>query len=295
MAADFHGLATRSIANRHLRLDFLADAGPRIVRLVPAGSDQNLLAEVPDLHWSTPFGEYYPRGGHRLCHAPEAFPRSYVPDNEGLTVEAVAAGVRLTGPPEPPTGIRKSIEIGLLDDRPAVILSHRLVNEGAWPVQLAPWAITQMRLGGTAVVAQRAIGSPRDGLLPDRHLVLWPYARWRDERLHVDEDYLQVRGEPRVPALKLGLWSHAGAIGYLHAGGLFLKRFEPLPGLDYPDRGCNVEVYCNERFLELETLGSLQRLEPGQSAMHIETWELYLDPALSRPERLPDVLHLLTG
>jgi hypothetical protein len=295
MPGDFHGLPTRSIANRHLRLDFLTAAGPRIVRLVSAGSDQNLLAEVPDLHWTTPFGEYYPRGGHRLCHAPEAFPRSYVPDNEGLTVEEVAAGVRLTAPPEPPTGIRKSIEVVLPDDRPAAILSHRLHNEGAWPVQLAPWAITQMRLGGTAVVAQRAPGSPTDGLLPDRHLVLWPYSHWKDERLHVEDDCVLVRGDPRAPALKLGLWSPVGSVGYLHAGGLFLKRFEPLTGLDYPDRGCNVEIYCNERVLELETLGPLQRLEPGQCAMHVETWELHPDPALLLPERLPDVLQLLTG
>jgi hypothetical protein len=39
--------------------------------------------------------------------------------------------------------------------------------------------------------------------------------------------------------------------------------------------GCNVEVYCNEWCIELETLAPLCRLEPGQFATHVETWELY--------------------
>ena len=39
-------------------------------------SDENLLAETPDIFWPTPDGDYYLRGGHRLWHAPEAKPRS---------------------------------------------------------------------------------------------------------------------------------------------------------------------------------------------------------------------------
>jgi len=92
---DFHGLPIRSIANDHLQLDFLADAGPRLVRLFLAHSLENLLAEVPDVHWPTPFGEYFLRGGHRVTLAPEALELSYVPDNTGLVVEEMPAGVRL--------------------------------------------------------------------------------------------------------------------------------------------------------------------------------------------------------
>ena len=81
MTTDFHGLPTRSLANDHVRLDYLAEAGPRLVRLFLAGSTDNLLAEAPDVHWPTPFGEYYLRGGHRVALAPEALELSYVPDN----------------------------------------------------------------------------------------------------------------------------------------------------------------------------------------------------------------------
>ena len=54
MSNDFHGLPTRSLANDHLTLDYLAEAGPRIVRLFLAGSHTNLLAESPDMSWDTP-------------------------------------------------------------------------------------------------------------------------------------------------------------------------------------------------------------------------------------------------
>ena len=35
------------------------------------------------------------------------------------------------------------------------------------------------------------------------------------------------------------------------------------------------EVYVWNRFLELETLGPLVRLEPGAATTHVETWEFY--------------------
>ena len=38
--------------------------------------------------------------------------------------------------------------------------------------------------------------------------------------------------------------------------------------------GSNAEVYCDERSLELETLGPLSLLEPGAEAWHEERWQL---------------------
>ena len=82
MSRDFYGLLTRTLANKHVRLDYLTTAGPRIVRLTLAGSDDNLFAEVADIKIPTPYGDYSLFGGHRLWHSPEAMPRSYMPDND---------------------------------------------------------------------------------------------------------------------------------------------------------------------------------------------------------------------
>jgi hypothetical protein len=291
---DFYGLPTRVIGNKHLRLEYLATAGPRIVRLFLAGSDENLLAEVPDLKEDTPYGDYFFRGGHRLWYAPEAFPQSYIPDNGGMTVEELPDGVRLCQPTEAATGIRKSIEIRLHDDGPHVTLVHRLQNDGPEPVELAPWAITQLSLGGLVVVPLRVAPAPgnNNGLLPDRHLVLWPYTCWQDARLHVQDEYVLVEAQARPTACKVGTWNRRGWLGYLRQGVFFLKRSQPQPGQTYPDKDCNAEVYCKDRFVELETLGPLCRLEPGQAATHVETWELY--PGVDVPQTADGIRTLVS-
>lgn len=272
---DFYGLPTRSISNQHLRLEFLAEAGPRIVRLFLAGSDENQLVELPNLKWETPYGDFFVRGGHRLWHAPEATPRTYVLDNEGLEVKETAEGVLLCQPTEVATGIRKSIEIRLQADRPALTLHHRLQNDGLWPVELAPWAITQLPLGGVVVLPQQVGPLDTDGLLPNRHLVLWPYTRWNDTRLQPHDDYVLVQAQAQSFPCKVGYFNRQGWAGYLRQGVFFCKRFEPLAERPHPDWGCNVEVYCYNEFAELETLAPLCCLEPGQSVMHVETWEFH--------------------
>ncbi len=47
------------------------------------------------------------------------------------------------------------------------------------------------------------------------------------------------------------------------------------PVQNYPDHGCNSESYCNDKFIELETLGPLDVVSPGQTVLHTEIWEIY--------------------
>ncbi len=287
MTDRFHGMPTRSIANQYLRLDYLASGGPRIVRLLLAGTAENLLAEVPDLTLSTPLGAYALIGGHRLWHAPEGMPRSYAPE-AGVEVEASAAAVRLTQPTETLTGIRKRVEIQLSADRPAVTVRHELRNEGVWPVELAPWAITMLPLGGLAILPQQVGALDAPGLLPNRHLVLWPYTRWSDPRLQLGDDYVLIRAEALLPPCKVGYLNRQGWVAYQRNGVLFVKRFGPRLGAPHADFGCNVEAYCGDRFIEVETLGPLARLEPGEAVAHVETWEVH--PGVEA-EATPESIH----
>ena len=86
MNRNYPNLETRSIENGHLRLEFLTNAGPRLLRLSLACSQENVLAEAPNLGRSTPYGDYFFHGGHRLWYAPENFPRTYMPDNDAPTI-----------------------------------------------------------------------------------------------------------------------------------------------------------------------------------------------------------------
>lgn len=290
MPNDFHGLPTATLSNDKVRLDYLTTAGPRLVRLFFDDDGRNWLAESPEKYWETDYGRFYIRGGHRLWHAPETAARTYMPDNEGVTVTETEAGVRLTGPVEPGSGIRKQIDVVLHSDLPQITLTHTLTNHTLWPVELAAWAITMMALGGTAVIPQTRGNLDADGLQPNRQLVLWPYTRWQDDRLHFYDDFLLIDGQAQLPPAKIGTFNRQGWLGYHREGTLFIKQFSPQPGASHVDFGCNAEIYVNDEMLELETLSPLTRLAPGASLRHVETWTFIPGvPAAGLRARLADL------
>jgi hypothetical protein len=274
MSDDFYGLPVQRLDNGHVRVDVLAGAGPRIVRLIAAGSSENLLAEMPEKSWETPNGTFYIRGGHRLWHAPESFPRTYQPDNDGVTVELTPAGAQISRPAEPATGIAKRLTIALTPGRAALSVRHELRNDGAWPVELAPWAITQLRSGGTVIMP---LGGPAaaSALLPDRRIVLWPYTELGDPRIQLHNDYLLVEVRPGLPPAKIGIFGRAGWGAYQLGSTLLVKRYTPQPGRPHPDDGCNLECYFDQANVELETLAPLELLQPGATSVHVEEWQLY--------------------
>jgi hypothetical protein len=275
--SNFHGSPTRILENEFIQLEYLVLA-PRIVRLSLKGFP-NLFADMGNEKLTTAYGDFYLRGGHRLWHSPESMPRTYIPDVAGVTVNEIPGGVRIDQPEEPWTHIAKSIEIRLNPGRPQVILQHELRNDGAWAVELSPWALTMFRLGGVAILPQPVGNADPAGLLANRQLAIWPYARMGDPRLVLRDDFILIKAESTATAesspIKLGYFNPQGWLAYWIDGVLFTKRFDPIPDVQFPDGGCNTESYCNHKFLELETLGPLVKLSPEATVTHTETWELY--------------------
>ena len=272
--SDFHGLPVGALENNFLRLEYLTTAGPRIVRLSLKGR-QNLLAELPEASLETPLGTYHFRGGHRLWCAPESLPGTYSPDNAGVKVEEYPGGVSLTGEAESTSGIVKRIDIRLASDQAAVTLRHELRNDGIRPLTLAPWALTMLRLGGTAILPQPVGSSDTQGLLPNRILAIWPYTQINESRLVLSDDFIIIRASASAQHAKIGYYNPFGWLAYWLEGVLFRKNFDISVNAIYPDSGCNVEIYCDNNVIELETLGPLGRLEPGKSFFHTETWEFF--------------------
>jgi hypothetical protein len=272
---DYYGLPVRRIANDFLRLDYLVSAGPRIVRLELTDAVGNLLAETPDLGWETPYGLFRLYGGHRLWIAPELFPDTSHPDNEPVIVQDVPDGVRLCQPSDPERGLTKCIEVRLSRDAPALTLEHRVTNDGKRTRELAAWAITLLPSGGAALL-------PVDGALradlplgPNRHLVFWKYSKLGDPRMELGDAMVVIHARPAPAPFKVGYLNLLGWAGYWRDRVLVVKQFEPHAAQVHPDWNCNVEVYTNGRYLELETLAPLTRLEPGMSTRHIERWHVY--------------------
>lgn len=258
-------LPSKSMENGVLRLEYLTTTGPRIIGLYAKGAQGNLLAETPGVHWTTPHGEFHLRGGHRLWTAPEN-PFHICPEDD-LRVTEGDGVVTLTGGADA-SGLEKEIVVRLDGNR--VHLSQKVTWHGDAPVTLAPWGITQLRLGGLGILPLPCDGG---GLAPNRNLALWPYTRLDDERLELHDDLILLHGRASARAAKVGNRNTHGWVACALGEALFVKRFSVEEGA-FPDLGCNVETYVKDVCLELETLGTLRTLQKGDSAVLKETWEV---------------------
>ena len=254
----------------------VSDVGPRAIRFGFVGGD-NVFCEFEELLGLSGGSEWRVYGGHRLWHSPEAMPRSYIPDNKPADVVVEGGELRVIQPLETETGIRKEMLFALAQGR--LTVTHVLRNRGVWPVTLAPWALSVMAPGGMGIIPQPTTHHP-DNLLPNRTLALWPYTDMSDERLRWGARYISMRQDTSAGPAKIGLNADDGWLAYLNKDLLFVKRFNYQPCCGYPDGGCSVEMYTNERMLELETLGPLTSLEPGESVKHVERWYLFADVTL---------------
>jgi hypothetical protein len=277
------------LSDGHFEVVAVADVGPRIIRCGLVGGP-NLFAELPDQLGRTGGDEWRLYGGHRLWHAPEAHPRTYLPDN--APVEAVplegegGAGLRLVQPLEAATGLQKSIELRL--EPGGLRVTHALRNCGLWAVEFAPWALSAMAPGGVAILPLPPRGPHPEFLLPTSTLTLWPYTDLSDARWTWGRRYVLLRADPAAATpQKLGALVPDGWVAYALGGALFVKRFSPAPSAIYPDLGSAVELYTDARMLELETLGPVARLEPGATVTHVERWSILAD--VPQPASEPDV------
>jgi hypothetical protein len=269
-------------------VEFIAttDVGPRIISYGFVGG-ANLFFVREDFAGQTGGTEWKNYGGHRVWHAPEDKVRTYEPDNSAVEATVIANGLLLTMPPGPLSGIQKAIQITLDPATSEVLVRHRLRNTGAWPVELAPWAISVMAPGGFAIAPLPTAFHP-DRLLPNRALTLWPYTEMRDDRWLWGTDYVLLRqtaiADPARERTKVGINNNLGWAAYYLKGSLFIKRFAHVGDARYPDFNSSLEVFSNSRMLELETLAPLAVLQPGETVEHDERWELHRDIQLEFSE-----------
>ena len=265
---------TGTLSNQHLSVEY-ATRSLRICGFTPRGG-KNLLADLSAMPAvPTPYGDFSFKGGHRLWHAPESMPRTYIPDDTGLHITQTATGVILETPQEPLTNIRKRIELVLETNAPRLTLRHALINDSLWPVTLAPWGITQFRTGGTVIMPLQAEKADLAGLLPNRQIAFWQYTDPADQRLRIRNSAITFAALPVDRSFKIGTFTPHGWLAYAIDGMLFTKTFGASQNGNYPDQNCNAEIYGCADFVELESLGAMQVVEPGGTAEHTEMWELH--------------------
>lgn len=261
-----------SLSNGSIELITITDVGPRIMSFGFV-NQSNIFFEFEDQAGTVGGDEYKAYGGHRLWHSPEHMPRTYVPDNSPVQWEETENGIALHQDIEHWTHIRKEMIVRMSSDANEVCVRHRITNTGAWPVELAPWAVSMLAPGGVEYIPR----SRKDtGLLPNQSLALWPYTRLNDQRIVLGEKYIIIKQDPSIgDPLKIGLPNPSGWGAYLNYGVLFVKRYTHHDDMPYPDFGSSYETYANKYFLESETLGPLVKLLPGASCDHVEDWSIH--------------------
>jgi hypothetical protein len=269
-----------SLANKTIRLLVTQSTGPRIISL-RFNEGENLFAELPEEVTVRSDGKnFHFIGGHRLWVAPEMMPRTYELDDNPVQVVELEHGLSVVQPIEELSGIQKSLKITLSGDKSQIVVEHRLTNFSPALVDCAPWAITQLKPGGVAILPR---SQEQTGYQANRTLTLWPYTDITDPNVQWGNRYIFVAAAMKAP-FKVGFQNPRGWLAYWQGGILFVKRVVFNPQAVYCDYGSSSECFCKDRFIELETLAPITALSPGESALHIETWDLYANVAFPRNE-----------
>ena len=262
------------LRNAEVDLVMTTDVGPRVIRFGFTGGP-NEFVEYPDQVGQTGGTAYRSYGGHRLWISPEVAGRTNHPDNNPVGWKEENGEVTLIAPVEKETSLQKQLRVVLDKDRNHVRVIHKITNCSSSDATLAPWAVSVLAPGGRAIVPQEPFVAHADRVLPVRPVVLWGYTQMKDPRWTWGNRFIVLRQDSAVEVpQKMGALVSEGWAAYANGDRLFVKRFPFVQGADYPDFGCNLELFTNNRMLEVESLGPLSTLKKGESVSHQEDWYL---------------------
>ena len=278
---------TRFAGHEAIRLDagpislaVTTSVGPRILGLLTEDG-RNHFADLPDTTLECPgSGVIHLYGGSRLWAAPEDPRVTYRPDDDQVGVEEVPDGVTLSTRPDEVAGTSRETTIRVTGEG-RFSLDYRVINRADRRQRLAAWAITMMAPGGRAWLPLLTEPFDPGGFQGQCNLVLWPYSRVGDPRFVHTDRALEVRTTPEVVAgldgpFKVGTSLRRGWVAHWRDGLMLIKHAGHDEDREYADMGASGQVYAHSDFTELETLGPLTDLAPGEVAEHHEDWEIRL-------------------
>lgn len=252
------------------------DVGPRIIAFGPIGGPSMLKVYPEGGSLGDDGMKHY--GGHRLWYGPEDRKVTYQPDNDPVEITEYGEWTGYASRTNR-FGIQKEIRIATDLEREALKLCHVVTNRSEESVALFPWALTVMAPGGTCLFPLPPFRAHTEDLLPAAALVLWSYTRLSDPRWTWGSRVARLTQQNAPTPQKVGALVKQGYAAYANHGHVFFKRFSFDSGSEYPDLGCNFETFTNAEMLEVESVGPMVRLMPGESVQHWETWYLVQDAA----------------
>jgi hypothetical protein len=269
------------LSNDSVELIITLEVGPRIISFRPLNG-KNVFKVVAEQSGKSNESDWKIRGGHRLWTAPEDFDRTidgqsltYVIDNS--PVEHRIEGehrARVSHRMNHPEKIHREMIVTLEASGPRVTVEHQVTNRGGVPLEFAPWALSVMAENGHAIIPRPPLGSHPGDFLPNQLIVVWPFTDLSDQRLRLGQRVTKLNQSVGRP-LKIGLRHTEKWAGYVLDDQLFLKSIPLIEGAIYPDLGSNFETFTNHEILELESLGPLKKVAPGETVSHVESWAVF--------------------
>lgn len=217
-----------------------------------------------DKAWPAPQSEW-PRIAGRGWPPPAGF------DAVAYTVSIDGHSVELVSPVDPAYGIRVRRLIALDPHKPVMTIETIYEKVQGPPVRVAVWTITQLNSPARAFILL-----PKHSAFPQGYTDLGS-APPKD--LKVEGRLLSVIRDPDHNTM---IGSDGSALLWVGDGpDLLIENQDPQPPRDaaeWPERGSHSKIYTNAgeqlKYVELELLGPLRELRPGENASMKSTYTL---------------------
>jgi hypothetical protein len=224
-----------------------------------------------DKTWPAPESEWRRQTGNKQWMPPPAF--------DALPAEGVArvSEVMLTSPVDPFYGIRTVRVIRLWGQTMNITTTYEKVS--GEPVKAGIWTITQFK--DPVMVA---VPLPPRTIFTNGYFTFtegpWPHLEKKGRHLEITRD-------PKLPR-KMGC--DARTMAWIGEKEICVVNAVLGGGTEFPDRGASAEVYTNpdpKKYVELETLGPLALLNPGDRISHTVHYTLHRRTSQKPDEQLP--------
>jgi len=263
------------VSNGEIELVVTGDIGPRIISIGFVGG-QNLFKNYPEQMGKSGESEWMIRGGSRIWFGPEDAKATYALDNVPVDIRIDGNTLIATEPVEESVKLVKQMVIRMAPSGTSIEVVHRIQNVSLMPTEFAAWILTVMTPGGVGITGFPPRGTHPEVLPPSNPLVMWAFTDLSDKRWIYTNKYLMLKMDPAAKApQKIGHFNKKTWGAYYLNNELFIKRYDADPTKIYPDFGCSYETFTNSDMLEMETMGPLQKVAPGQWIEHVERWSLH--------------------
>ena len=237
---------------------------------------QNLFKNYPEQMGKSGESEWMIRGGSRIWFGPEDAKATYALDNVPVDIRIDGNTLIATEPVEESVKLVKQMVIRMAPSGTNIEVVHRIRNVSLMPTEFAAWILTVMAPGGVGITGFPPRGTHPEVLAPTNPLVMSAFTDLSDKRWIYTSKYLLLKMDPAAKApQKIGHFNKKTWGAYYLNNELFIKRYDADPTKTYPDFGCSYETFTNADMLEMETLGPLQKVVPGQWIEHVERWSLH--------------------